>query len=171
MTFSSVFLGVATALMVKVFPLFTVFVFGTPVSFVVLIFVTLTVTITFLLPAFTVIFAVPTFFPVITPLEFTAAILLLEELYVILSLLVTGFRTGFRVTFFPLTTLTVDFRFVIAYVVTLTVTSILVFTPLFNMIVTHVEPFLFFAVSLNVPFLFTLETVTRPGSFGVTLFR
>lgn len=76
------------------------FVFGTPVSFVVLIFVTLTVTITFLLPAFTVIFAVPTFFPVITPLEFTAAILLLEELYVILSLLVTGFRTGFRVTFF-----------------------------------------------------------------------
>ena len=147
------------------------FVFGTPVSFVVLIFVTLTVTITFLLPAFTVIFAVPTFFPVITPLEFTAAILLLEELYVILSLLVTGFRTGFRVTFFPLTTLTVDFRFVIACVVTLTVTSILVFTPLFNVIVTHVEPFLFFAVSLNVPFLFTLETVTRPVSFGVTLFR
>lgn len=147
------------------------FVFGTPVSFVVLIFVTLTVTITFLLPAFTVIFAVPTFFPVITPLEFTAAILLLEELYVILSLLVTGFRTGFRVTFFPLTTLTVDFRFVIACVVTLTVTSILVFTPLFNVIVTHVEPFLFFAVSLNVPFLFTLKTVTRPVSFGVTLFR
>ena len=71
MTFSSVFLGVATALMVKVFPLFTVFVFGTPVSFVVLTFgITLMVTTDFLLPAFTVIFAVPTCFPVTTPLEY-----------------------------------------------------------------------------------------------------
>ena len=80
MTFSSVFLGVATALMVKVFPLFTVFVFGTPVSFVVLTFgITLIVTTDFLLPAFTVILAVPTCFPVTTPLEFTVAIFLLEE--------------------------------------------------------------------------------------------
>lgn len=86
MTFSSVFLSVATALMVKVFPLFTVFVFGTPVSFVVLTFgITLMVTTDFLLPAFTVIFAVPTCFPVTTPLEFTVAMFLFEVLYVTLS--------------------------------------------------------------------------------------
>ena len=53
MTFSSVFLGVATALMVKVFSLCSrSLFFGTPVSFVVLIFVTLTVTITFFTSGF-----------------------------------------------------------------------------------------------------------------------
>ena len=114
MIFSSVFFGVAVALMVKVFPLDTVFVFGTPESFVVFTFgVTFTVTTVFLLPAFTVIFAVPAFFPITTPLELTVAMLLLEVLYVILSWLVIGSRTGFRVTLLPLTTLTEDFRFVI----------------------------------------------------------
>ena len=80
MIFSSVFFGAAVALMVNVFPFLMVLVFGTPVIFVVFTFVTVTVTTVFMLPDFTVIFAVPGFFPVITPLVLTVATALLEEL-------------------------------------------------------------------------------------------
>ena len=48
--------------MVNVFPFFTVLEDGTPLSFVVFTFATLTVTVAFLLPDFTVILAVPASF-------------------------------------------------------------------------------------------------------------
>ena len=79
-TFSSLFFGVTEALMAKVFPFFTVLEDGTPLSFVVFTFSTLTVTVAFLLPDFTVILAVPAAFPVITPLLLTVATLALDEL-------------------------------------------------------------------------------------------
>ena len=66
--------------MVNVFPFFTVLEDGTPLSFVVFTFATLTVTVAFLLPDFTVILAVPAAFPVITPLLLTVATLVLDEL-------------------------------------------------------------------------------------------
>ena len=80
MIFSSVFFGAAVALMVNVFPFLRVLDFGTPVSFVVFTFVTVTVTIVFMFPYFTVIFSLPGFFPVITPLVMNVATALLEEL-------------------------------------------------------------------------------------------
>ena len=70
-----------------------VFAAGTPESFVVFTPVTFTVTTTFLLPDLTVIFAVPAFFALITPLALTVATFLLEDVYVIFSLLVTGVTT------------------------------------------------------------------------------
>ena len=79
-TFSSLFFGVTEALMVNVFPFFTVLEDGTPLSFVVFTFATLTVTVAFLLPDFTVILAVPAAFPMITPLLLTVATLVLDEL-------------------------------------------------------------------------------------------
>ena len=79
-TFSSLFFGVTEALMVNAFPFFTVLEDGTPLSFVVFTFATLTVTVAFLLPDFTVILAVPAAFPVITPLLLTVATLVLDEL-------------------------------------------------------------------------------------------
>ena len=88
--FSSVFFGVAMALILKDFPLETLFAAGTPERFVVFTPVTFTVTTTFLLPDLTVIFAVPAFFALITPLELTVATFLFEEEYVTFSLLVTG---------------------------------------------------------------------------------
>ena len=60
--FSSVFFGVAAALILKDFPFAIFLVAGTPESFVVFTPVTFTVTTTFLLPDLTVIFAVPAFF-------------------------------------------------------------------------------------------------------------
>ena len=84
------FFGVAMALILKDFPLETFFAAGTPERFVVFTPVTFTVTTTFFLPDLTVIFAVPAFFALITPLELTVAIFLFEEEYVTFSLLVTG---------------------------------------------------------------------------------
>jgi len=74
-----VFFGVAMALILKDFPLETFFAAGTPERFVVFTPVTFTVTTTFFLPDLTVIFAVPAFFALITPLELTVATFLLED--------------------------------------------------------------------------------------------
>ena len=73
------FFGVATALILNVFPLETVFAAGTPESFVVFTPVTFTVMTAFLLPDFTVIFAVPDLTPFTTPLALTVATFLFEE--------------------------------------------------------------------------------------------
>ena len=80
--FSSVFFGVAMALILKDFPLETLFAAGTPERFVVFTPVTL--------PDLTVILVVPAFFALITPLELTVATFLFEEEYETFSLLVTG---------------------------------------------------------------------------------
>ena len=88
--FSSVFFGVAMALILKDFPLETLFAAGTPERFVVFTPVTFTVTTIFFLPDLTVILVVPAFFALITPLELTVATFLFEEEYVTFSLLVTG---------------------------------------------------------------------------------
>ena len=79
------FFGVAAALILKDFPFAIFLVAGTPESFVVFTPVTFTVTTTFLLPDLTVIFAVPAFFALITPLELTVATFLFEEEYVTFS--------------------------------------------------------------------------------------
>ncbi len=52
---------------------------GTPVIAVVFVFGTVTVTINFLLPDLTVIFAVPDFFALMTPFALTVATFLFEE--------------------------------------------------------------------------------------------
>ena len=80
----------------------------------------LTTTFTFLriFPDFTVIQAVPFFFPVITPLELTVTIFLFEELQVTFSWEVIGLMTGFSVSFLFLATVTLDFSPVIFVVLT-----------------------------------------------------
>ena len=88
--FSSVFFGVAAALILKDFPFAIFLVAETPESFVVFTPVTFTVTTTFLLPDLTVIFAGAAYFALITPFELTVATFLFEEEYVTFSLLVTG---------------------------------------------------------------------------------
>ena len=78
--FSSVFFGVAFALILNVFPLDIFFTAGTPESFFVFTPVTLIFITFFFLPDFTVIFAVPAFFALTTPFALTVATFLLEEL-------------------------------------------------------------------------------------------
>ena len=118
---------------------------------------TITVQTTFFVPALTVIFAVPFFTPLITPLELTVATDLFDVLYVTLLWLVIGATTGFNVKVFPFFTSTFEdgsFREEAATAPFCTLTLIDFFKSLFKVMVIVALPVLLCAVIVQVPFVF-----------------
>ena len=117
-----------------------------------------TVTVFFLLPDFTVIFAVPFFFAVITPLLDTAATFLFEEENFIFCWVVSGAIEVLRVYLPPLSSvslLVLTETFVVFTVPFCTFTFAVAFFPLFSVTVSFAVPLLFLAFIL--PFLSTVK--------------